>query len=227
MKIHNAGGISVELPTIEIHACNQIWLESIKKIDDLQQIIFISKNSVRYFFAGLEKENLRLPKNILVTCIGPGTADLLTKYNIKANYIPTINTSEHLLELPNLHNVFNENILLVKGIGGRNTISKELQRRGANLTIVEVYERELPKVSPLLIDTIWREDTIDIIIYTSKQAMLNTLDIFPYQAKPWLLAKPCVVISKRLAKHANELGFKNIIQASYTDITEAIEGLKL
>lgn len=135
-----------------------------------------------------------------------------------------INTSEHLLNLTNFNNVKNQNILLIKGVGGRETITNELKSRGANLKIIEVYKRTLPKVDPEIINAIWQRDGIDIIMYTSKQAMLNILEMFPIKAKEWLLTKPCVVISQRLAKHAETLGFKNITTTTYANVIVAIEG---
>ena len=224
MQIQTAGGLSIELPTITIAACHNFPINFQQTLNQITQIIFISKNAVRYFFAGLTSAKLNLPDNIIITCIGPGTAELLTNYKMYATYIPQINTSEHLLELANFAKVLNEKILLVKGVGGRATISNELQARGANLTIIDVYERKLPKTDPEIVNAIWQEDAIDIIIYTSKQAMLNAIEIFPSAAKEWLLTKPCVVISQRLAEHAENLGFKKIIQTTYANIIVAIEG---
>ncbi len=224
-QIREAGGKAIELPTIIISACpNFPEINFQQTLKQLKQIIFISKNSVRYFFAGLERSKLNLANNIKITCIGPGTAKLLSNYNLQADFIPEISTSEHLLKLANFSDVVNDNILLVKGAGGRETISNELTARGANLTVIEVYERKLPEIDSKIINAIWQEDTIDIIIYTSKQAMLNAIAIFPPAAKVWLLTKPCVVISQRLAKHAENLGFKKIIQTTYSNIIVAIEG---
>lgn len=212
------------MPIISIVARELNWLEDIRNIDKTKQIIFISKNAVRYFFRGLESAKLKLPFDIIITCIGPGTAQELLKYKLKANYIPDINTSEQLLNLANFTNVLNQNILLVKGVGGRNIIKDKLKEQGANLTVVDVYERKLPKIAPEIIDKIWRENGVDVIIYTSKQAMLNTLEIFPYSAKKWLLTKPSIVISERLANHAKNLGFENIIHTNYSNIVTTIEG---
>lgn len=223
-QINLAGGLAFELPIISIYPSNLDWLEKISDLNKIKQIIFISKNAVRYFFAGLATAKLELPKDTLITCIGPGTAELLTKYKNKANYVPDINNSEHLLQLENFTNVLNQNILLVKGIGGRNVIQEGLKTRGANLTVVDVYVRKSPEISPKIIDKIWQEDSIDIIIYTSKQAMLNIIEIFPESAKTWLLSKPSIVISERLVEHAKKLGFKNIIQTNYANIVTTIKG---
>lgn len=172
----------------------------------------------------MEKAKIFLPKNVIITCIGPGTAEVLKKYNFSANYIPPINTSENLLSLPNFANVIGHNIILVKGIGGRNTINLELIARGANIQDIEVYERKLPNINPNITQRLWQEDGIDIIIFTSTQAMLNTFALFPSQAKEWLLSKTSVVISERIAVHAKNLGFKNIINTSYANILAAIQG---
>lgn len=202
-------------------------MEVYKSINCIDQIIFVSKNAVRYFFTELKNSKLDFPDNILITCIGPGTANSLKQYNINPDFIPEINNSENLLELQNFKNVVKSKILLIKGEGGRTTIAQELIKRGANLTILDVYKRQLPNIDLDVINNIWQNNLIDIIIYTSKQAMINILELFPPPAKDWLLAKPCIVISQRLANHATNLGFKNVKHASYANILEAIKGLTL
>lgn len=224
VEIHTAGGIAVELATVAIQPTQLTWLNEFKSIEDLQQIIFISKNAVRHFFAGLKTCNLEIADKIEITCIGTATANLLEEFDYTADYIPQNSTSESLLELANLQNVANKSILLVKGIGGRTAIADELTNRGANLSAIEVYERIIPNFDKKLVNSIWQEDLVDIILFTSRQAMINTFSIFGDDAHAWLITKPCLVISPRLAAAAQDLGIKKIISASYKTIIEAIEG---
>lgn len=106
-------------------------------------------------------------------------------------------------------------------------IADKLLANGAILTQLEVYKRTLPKIDKLLVKSIWQDDAVDIILFTSKQAMLNTFAIFGDHAKNWLQNKTCLVISARLAAEAQKLGIKQVIQASYNKIIEALEGNKL
>lgn len=211
------------MPIIAIQATDLAWLNDFKTLKNAQQVIFISKNAIRYFFAGLATCKVKLAKNIVITCIGSATANLLTEFGYTADYIPESGTSESLLELPNFQNISNNSILLVKGIDGRTTIADELRKRGANLSAIDVYERVIPQFDKNLINSIWREDSVDIILFTSRQAMLNTFTIFGEAAHTWLQSKPCVVISRRLAAAAQELGIKKIISASYNTILAAID----
>ena len=226
MDINIAGGISLELATVAIQATELTWLSDFQSLENIQQIIFISKNAVRHFFAGLKSCKLTLPDNIKITCIGTATEDLLKKFGYAADFIPEPATSEGLLKLTNFQDVDAESIVLVKGIGGRTTINDELLKRGANLVALNVYERIIPAFDKKLVNSIWQEDFVDIIIFTSRQAMLNTFSIFGEDAKAWLQAKPCLVISSRLEAAAHELGIKKIISASYNTIVEALEGYK-
>ncbi|MDF1677683.1 MAG: uroporphyrinogen-III synthase [Legionellaceae bacterium] len=207
--IIKAGGTPVMLPLLTIAATPPSWLESLPPLQSMQHAIFTSPNAVTYFFK--HDKNQDFPNHICTYAIGPGTTHALRTGHILNVIQPEKPDSEHLLRLDNLIHVKHQNVLLVKGIGGRTLIEKTLVARGAHLIPVEVYQRLLPKYDSNTINSLWHEDAVDIILITSQTALQHLFALFGEKATPWLQSKPCLVISDRLAKAAHLSGFKTII----------------
>lgn len=208
-QIRDAGGVVIELPTIEIQA-QHTWLEQLPDLTQVQQAIFTSANAVEHCFKYLNN----WPSTIQVIAIGQGTAKALTHYHIPIHATPQIADSEHLLRLPSLSHPQNQTILLFKGEGGRGLIEETLHAQGADLISLCVYKRILPQINPKFIKSIWHDDLVDIILLTSEQSMHHLFMLFAKEAHPWLRQKPCLVLSKRLAQAANSLGIKTILLSS-------------
>lgn len=202
------------------------WFAKLPNLDSINQMIFTSTNSVEYFISELSKNNLSIPKHIKINAIGEASAQHLIKLGVHVDYIPNPPNSEQLLSLQNMQNVDQEHILLIKGQDGRELIAEELAIRGAILTPVIVYKRCLPIKNTELVNSIWRNNSVDIILFTSYQSMQNIFTLFGESARQWLLSKPCVVISERLAEKAKYIGIKEIIIANYNDILATLEGFK-
>ena len=140
------------------------------------------------------------------------------------DHIPPIADSEHLLQLPVLQKIDHQMILLIKGEEGKEDIEKTLTARGAHLIPLATYRRVLPEVSQIDIDSLWQNDLVDIILFTSEQGIKNMFSFFKDDtARAWLCSKPCIVISERLAEAAFMLGMRAIIVSRYDVILNTFE----
>ncbi|PWY54724.1 uroporphyrinogen-III synthase [Legionella qingyii] len=209
-SIRDAGGVVIELPTLEIQATDSNWINLLPDLKKVDQAIFISANAVHYCFTQLNSQNIKWPSSIQVIAIGQGSAAALQKFGIQVNAIPDIPDSEHLLALKTLQQPAKQNVLLFKGEGGRPLIEEQLIERGANLIILKVYKRVIPKISCNLIESIWRNDLVDIILLTSEQSLHNLFKLFDKEAQEWLRNKKWLMISERLAQVASSMNIKNI-----------------
>lgn len=209
-NIRNAGGIAIELPTLEIAATNNNWIKLLPNLKEVDQAIFISANAVHYCFTQLNQQHIEWPSSIHVIAIGQGSAAALHKFGIHISAIPEIPDSEHLLALKTLQQPEKQNVLLFKGEGGRPLIEEQLIQRGANLIILKVYQRVIPQINHQLIQSIWRDDLVDIILLTSEQSLHNLFKLFDKEALDWLRNKKWLMISERLAQIASSMKIKNI-----------------
>jgi uroporphyrinogen-III synthase len=210
-NITNAGGIVIECPTIEIKATDNSWISSLPNLDDVDHAIFISANAVHHCFTQLKLNNILWPKHIQVIAIGQSSKKALVEFNISAIKIPDVPDSEHLLKINTLQEIKNQTVLLFKGEGGRQLIEEHLLQREAHVIPLIVYKRIIPKIRQQFINSLWRDDLVDIILLTSEQSITNLFKMFNKNAHYWLQEKPCLVISERLAKSASLFGIKKII----------------
>lgn len=208
--IRHAGGIAVELPTLEIMATSHHWIHSLPDLNKVDLAIFISANAVHYCFTPLQQQNIEWPTSIKVIAIGQGSAEALQRYNIEINAIPEVPDSEHLLALKTLQHPGKKNVLLFKGEGGRALIEENLLKKGANLIILKVYQRIMPEINHQLIQSIWHDNLVDVILLTSEQSLHNLFKLFDIDAHDWLRNKVWIIISERLAQIASSLRIKNI-----------------
>lgn len=204
--IAKAGGIAIECPTLEIIETSKEWISSLPDLNSVHQAVFISANAVHHCFTQIIKHNITWPTKIRVIAIGNGSANALKNYNIKVDEIPDAPDSEHLLTLHCLQELSNQTLLLFKGEGGRQLIEEDVLKKGANLYSLAVYKRIMPKIRRKFINSLWRENLVDIILLTSEQSMHNLFKIFGKEAHSWLKQKPFILISERLAHSAALLG---------------------
>lgn len=221
-KIKIAGGLPLSCPALEIAPPGQDWLPLLPNLPNVQQAIFTSANAVAWSFSVFTEKQIAWPEHILVTAVGHGTALALRSRQLRVDNIPDISDSEHLLMLNTLQAIRNETILLIKGKGGRTLIANTLQERGAQLIELDVYQRKLPDINQKKLDRWWREGCVDIILFTSQEAILNIMTMFGKDAEAWLKRTPCLVISERLAQAALKSGIQNISICSPDTILEAL-----
>jgi uroporphyrinogen-III synthase len=205
------GGISIECPSLAIEPVLHDWALTLGDLATFNQAVFISVNAVRFFFEGLRKAHLEWPAKIQAIAIGEATHAALIEWGVEAALLPLKATSEGVLALEDLQQVVERRIMLVKGVGGRTLLAEKLRERGAAVVTIDVYRRALPVFDDLFIQRLWRDDAIDMIIFTSEEAMNNLFIMFGQAAQGWLKSKSCLVTSERLARVAANLGMKKII----------------
>lgn len=221
-QIEKAGGQAIEYPALEIKPPQNNWLGSLPNLNTAQFAIFVSPNAVNYCFNVLRTKKIVWPSQILTFAIGQSTARALNEYHIPVSGIPILPDSEHLLQLPELAELNQQTVLLFKGEGGRDVIENDLTRQGTKIFVHVVYQKKIPPFCPHLTQSIWQENQVDIILFTSEQSMQNLFTMFGKEALDWLWNKPCVVLSQRLARTASRLGIKNIIISHPENIMDAL-----
>ncbi|MFZ4076974.1 MAG: uroporphyrinogen-III synthase [Legionellaceae bacterium] len=220
LKIEKAGGSVIECPALHIQPLS---LSDPLDIAVFTHAIFISPHAVSYFFKAYPL--LHWPSCIQTFTLGRGTQKKLDTYGITTSRYPTEANSEALLKLSGLQKLQDQQVLLVKGEGGRPLIEQTLRERGAIVFQLNVYRRICPPASPLL-HSLWQENAVDIILITSYDAMLNLMALFGDKARNWLLSKPWLVISERLALLAKEQGATKVHITRVDTILETLNNLK-
>ena len=220
--IESAGGLSIDLPVLAIKPTENIWKNKLPlSLEKFHYAIFTSANAVNCFFTEVSPQTW--PNNTKILAIGQGTTNALIQQGVPTPTCPKQADSEHLLMLDALQNIKNQDILLIKGQGGRTLIKTTLIARGAYVSVLDVYQRVLPQHNKKRIQTLWHEDAVDIILITSETALVHLFTLFSEQAHPWLCSKPFLVISERLRKAAYDRGIHTVMVSSYDHIIHQLQ----
>lgn len=176
--LERQGARTLRLPAVEIEPVGDPR-ETAARLGDLghfEVIIFTSANAVRFGASLLDQR-----RDLTLAALGPATARALQEAGHRVALQPkqTVD-SEGLLKDSRLREVAGRRVLIVKGMGGRPLLAQELTRRGALVTIVDVYQR-LPAAPgrEALADLQRRFDAgeVQVITATSLEIAVTLLDI--------------------------------------------------
>jgi uroporphyrinogen-III synthase len=150
--------------------------------------------------------------------IGAATAATLAGHP-GARHASTGSTSEDLLEHPDLRDIAGQHFLICTGAGGRDTLERGLQARGALATRLELYRRVAVDYAPAHVTRC--VDTTDAAICTSGESVERLLALVPEDRRALLFSRRLVVPSARVLELARRLGWSSV-RAPATTSDEAL-----
>ena len=210
--VEQHGGKAFLFPTLRIEPLPEAL--KCKAIDKYQWLIFTSANAV-LFLPKKHQRALSVSQNIHVVAIGKATENALKTAGIKVNLMPLKEfNSEGLLALPafQAEKISGQEILIIRGQGGRELLKKTLIQRGAKVGYRDVYKRIQPVPTNVnALSEQFQQRKISQITMTSGEALHNFILMLK---TPIIIALaleiPLVVVSQRLKTIAITLGFKKI-----------------
>ena len=192
----------------------------IMKLADYDTVIFVSQNAVHHGFLLVEKYLPQLPHGLDYLAVGKVTAEHVETQlrrlgdGSEVVYAAGSMNSEALLALPQMCNVADKKILIMRGVGGRPTIATVLKQRGATVDHAELYTRALPEQASATLDALVLDASRDLITFFSGETMDNAVKLFKQRRlKDWQTL-PVLVPGERVATLAREAGFKSVMVAT-------------
>ncbi len=197
------------LPAWHIPTLKIVAEDILLPLEDFQQTIFVSPNAVKFSIKKSQALTDILPDQLIA--VGQGTADCLYKAGFNNIIIPQQFNSEGLLKLPQLQNIKGQQILIIKGRGGRTLLADTLSERGAICHYLDVYCRVAAKLNTELWKEFLTSGKRDIITIASVDAMkaLNINLGKDFNLCDFIL----VVASQRIKESALQYGYKQIVVA--------------
>lgn len=203
-------------PLLELNALPQLGAtqrQMLLDLDRYQHVIFISANAVRFGMALMADYWPQLPTGLSWYAIGTATAAGLERFAIEAVTPGSAMSSEGLLAVSQLQNVGNQRVLIVKGEGGRDTLTTELTRRGAAVDELACYHRSLPDVAAGELAKRLDRWGIDVIMLSSGEGLANLQVLLRPIETTKLKHIGLIVPSERVARMAHDAGFDKIVTA--------------
>jgi uroporphyrinogen III methyltransferase/synthase len=131
---------AIEIQPLQITDTSDLALDLLDRMDWL---VFSSANGVRCFFDRLldpfHDRDVRALGKVKIAAIGPGTADELARYHLKADLVPDEFRAESLAQAL-ASGAAGKRFLLVRASRGREVLAEELTKAGGSVEQVIVYE---------------------------------------------------------------------------------------
>jgi len=209
--IEQQGGQAVRFPTLEIVGLkNSRIKQQFEALKQWHWLIFISSNAVNFALAA-NNGKIDVFKACSIAAVGKATEKALISAGLSVDLMPKNNfNTEGLLATEAMQQVNDQKCLIVRGVGGRETLANSLRERGAIVDYMEVYSREIPIVDQSNVENRLKNQTLDAITITSGDALKNLVTMIGSELAEELFAVPLIVISNRIKQLAEEIGFKTI-----------------
>ncbi|WP_169303076.1 uroporphyrinogen-III synthase [Thalassotalea mangrovi] len=173
-------------------------------------IIFVSAAAARFAIKQCPVD--RWPDSSLYYAVGPATKTALAPLG-KSIAMGRTYDSEGLLALPQLANLDGEQVLIIRGDGGREYLAQTLRQRQANVAYNEVYRRQwLPFNEVQLIEK-WRKLKINCMVVTSEALLDRAVELVSKVDPLYLQDIQWIVASERIAAKASEYGLQQVRNA--------------
>ncbi len=198
------GAKTLLLPTIEIKAADDLAAQ-VAGLSDYDDLIFASVNAVELLL-----QTARPQSHQRLIAIGTATAQALAAHGLTVALCPPQADSETLLQEPQLADMTNRRVLILRGQDGRDLMATRLTERGAQVDYANLYTRLCPTTDCTELLAEW-STRVEVITTTSNQVLDHLLQLCG--ASPVVLQTPILVVSERGAAHAAAAGFHHILQA--------------
>ena len=201
---------TVHFPVVAIHQTENIHAvqQQFSNLAKYQTIIFISANAVHHGI-NLAKELGVEFSNCNLAVIGPATQRALEEYGYKVNIVPKEGfNSEALLSETSFRNIAGQNILIIRGQGGREHLRQILELRDANVEYAEVYQRKLPENrNPIHLNELPINSSV-VLLYSVESAQ-NLWSLCSPDEHEWLKDVTFIAGSERIAEATTRVGYVN------------------
>lgn len=210
-----------ERPTIDIEPVNDpvYFQTAFAHLSDYQWLVLTSPNGAELFFKRLLEDgrDVRALAGLKIAVIGPGTAEVLPGFGLKADLMPKDKyVAEGLLEALIQAGVKGKKVLLARAQEGRDVLPEGLTEAGAALTDLAVYRTVNP---------VWAEPLPglpDLVTFTSSSTATGLAAMIPLEERK---NYPAASIGPVTSKTAEALGFKVVVEAEKSNIDSLVKAV--
>lgn len=195
---------------------------ALAQLSSYDWLVFASANGVRSLLDRLlAKRDLRALGNIKIAAIGPGSAEELARYHLRADLVPDLYRSESLAAALASEATVGKRFLLARANRGREVLADELTSQGATVEQIVVYaSRDVAEGDPEIAHAL-ADGQIDWITVTSSAIARSLARLFGAELRNARLAS----ISPLTSATLKELGYDVAAEADTYTTAGVIEAI--
>ena len=229
--LRRLGATVFEIPTIEIRSTgNRGALEhALLKIDHYDTLILTSVNGVEIFFDRYNRLGLPIVdmQHLRVVAIGPATARAIQSEGLSVSIVPEKYIAESVVEA--LRGKISQwsRVLIVRAKVARDVLPTELQKMGARVDVIEVYETLVPADAKEKLDKLFRDPSAKphVITFTSSSTANNFLGLLAENAGVFLDGVQRASIGPVTSETLRQAGFPPTIEAQEYTMEGLVEAI--
>ncbi|HGO5814488.1 TPA: uroporphyrinogen-III synthase [Mannheimia haemolytica] len=180
----------------------------ISRLKSGDYVFVVSPNAVDYAAKTLVDTGFHFRSDLKYFAVGQRTAKYFTEKAEQAVIYPIESeNSEGVLALPDMQNLTDKTILILRADSGRELLAEKAILRGATIQYLECYRRE-----PISDDipeklSLCKRLGVDTIVITSSEILRTLYEQTHENCRDWLFDCRLVVVSERIAKIAEKMGW--------------------
>ena len=228
--IESDGAKVLSLPLIEINALNdaqaiQDLKDKVLQLDSYQSLIFVSNNAVSFGGEVINNYWPQFPLGVDVIAVGPTTAEAASE-RLACEVIQPCSgmTSEDILRLPQLQELSEKKIGIVRGQGGRELLADTLRERGAIVDYLEAYSRASVDYTSADFCNRLCEASVNVLTVSSGESLDRLTHLLAHNRKK-LQQLSLLVPSQRVGRQAEKAGYQHVHNASGADPLSFVRAL--
>lgn len=218
--LNKAGIMALHLPLISIIAGQELnrLPNKLKQLNCGDYVVAVSKNAVEYAQKTLSAVGFCWRSDLYYFTVGQRTAEYFASQIENSVYYPVEQeSSEGLLNLPQMQDLQARNILILRANGGREFFTEQAILRGAKVETLECYQRMPIEYNKLEKISLCQRIGVDTIVVTSQEMLNYLVKLVPTNETGWLFSCRLVTVSQRIATLAKSVGWTNIVVADKAD----------
>lgn len=192
-------------------------LDAAIRLETYQLVVFVSPNAVHHALSIMLRHR-RWPTQVPAAGMGRSSEAALAEFGVVQVIAPqTRFDSEALLEDERLADVRGWKILICRGDGGRELLSEELTRRGAQVERLTCYRRGKPALDAAPLLKLWHDHRLDAVTLTSTEGVRHFAEMVGRLGLTYWRHTPTFVSHQRIAEAACGLGLEQVILTDPAD----------
>ncbi len=226
------GAEAILLPTISISPLedNKEFKEAVHKLEQYTWLIFTSSNAVRIFMDKLfrEERDVRALAHLQIACLGKTTKEALEGYSLKADFVPSVYTSQCLAEeLITKGLVSSEDKLLIpQSKLSEQTVERLMSSHNIACESLIIYANEALEYETDKLNELFAQP-LDWLTFCSSSAVHNFFNLVDkHNLRPLITQTKLAVIGSMTAQALESHGYRpNLIpkEATIASLVEAIK----
>ncbi len=225
------GAEPVEYPVIQT-VPPESWREvdaALAGLSHYQWLVFTSVNGIRPFMERLKArgQDARALSGLRICCIGPRTADELTRYGLKADLVPTQFQAEGLIAALMEAGVSGRRILIARAEVARDILPDQLRAAGEDVHVVTVYRTIRPALEVERLTDQLQRRALHVMTFASSSTVRNFCALFERRDDMRKLTAGVAVacIGPITAQTAEEEGLAVTIMAKENTIPALVDAI--